>query len=34
MKKHITLFLAYLVFAGSLFAQQHLSFKGVSINGH
>ena len=33
MKKHITLFLACLVFAGNLFAQQHLSFKGVPING-
>lgn len=33
MKKHITLFLACLVFAGSLFAQQHLSFKGVPIDG-
>ena len=33
MKKHLTLFLACLVFAGSLFAQQHLSFKGVPING-
>lgn len=33
MKKHITLLLACLVFAGSLFAQQHLSFKGVPIDG-
>ena len=33
MKKHITLFLACLMFAGSIFAQQHLSFKGVPING-
>ena len=33
MKKHLTLFLACLVFAGNLFAQQHLSFKGVPING-
>lgn len=33
MKKHLTLFLACLVFAGNVFAQQHLSFKGVPING-
>ncbi len=33
MKKHITLLIACLVFAGNLFAQQHLSFKGVPING-
>ena len=33
MKKRLTLFLVCLVFAGSLFAQQHLSFKGVPING-
>ncbi len=33
MKKHITLFIACLILAGSLFAQQHLSFKGVPIDG-
>ena len=33
MKKPITLFLACLMFAGNIFAQQHLSFKGVPING-
>ena len=33
MKKHLALFIACLVFAGNLFAQQHLSFKGVPING-
>lgn len=33
MKHHLPLFLACLVFAGNLFAQQHLSFKGVPING-
>ena len=33
MKKHLILFIACLVFAGNLFAQQHLSFKGVPING-
>ena len=33
MKKHLVLFIACLVFAGNLFAQQHLSFKGVPING-
>ena len=33
MKKHITLLLACLVLAGNIFAQQHLSFKGVPING-
>lgn len=33
MKKHLTLLIACLVFAGNLFAQQHLSFKGVPING-
>lgn len=33
MKKHLTLFLACFIFAGNLFAQQHLSFKGVPING-
>ena len=33
MKKNLALFLACLVFAGNLFAQQHLSFKGVPING-
>ena len=33
MKKHITLFFACLVFAGNLFAQKHLSFKGVPIDG-
>ena len=33
MKKHLTLFLACLAFAGNIFAQQHLSFKGVPING-
>lgn len=33
MKKHITLFIACLMFAGNIFAQQHLSFKGVPING-
>ena len=33
MKKHLTLFFACLIFAGSLFAQQHLSFKGVPIDG-
>lgn len=34
MKKHLLLLLvACLMFAGSIFAQQHLSFKGVPING-
>lgn len=33
MKKHLTFFFACLVFAGNIFAQQHLSFKGVPING-
>lgn len=33
MKKHLILFLACLAFAGNIFAQQHLSFKGVPING-
>ena len=33
MKKHLALFLACLLFAGNLFAQQHLSFKGVPIDG-
>lgn len=33
MKKHLTLLLACLMFAGTIFAQQHLSFKGVPING-
>lgn len=33
MKKHLILFLACFIFAGNLFAQQHLSFKGVPING-
>ena len=33
MKKHLTLLFACLFFAGSLFAQQHLSFKGVPIDG-
>lgn len=33
MKKHLTLFLACLMFAGTVFAQQHLSFKGVPIDG-
>lgn len=33
MKKHITLLLACLILAGNIFAQQHLSFKGVPING-
>lgn len=33
MKKHLTLLIACLLFAGSLFAQQHLSFKGVPIDG-
>ena len=33
MKKHLVLFFACLVFTGNLFAQQHLSFKGVPING-
>lgn len=33
MKKHLTFFLACLVLAGNIFAQQHLSFKGVPING-
>ena len=33
MKKHLTLFLACLLFAGTVFAQQHLSFKGVPIDG-
>ncbi len=33
MKKRLTLLLACLVFAGNLFAQQHLSFKGVPIDG-
>lgn len=33
MKKHLSLLLACLMFAGTIFAQQHLSFKGVPING-
>lgn len=33
MKKHLTLLFVCLLFAGSLFAQQHLSFKGVPIDG-
>ncbi len=33
MKKHLTLLLACLLFAGTTFAQQHLSFKGVPIDG-
>lgn len=33
MKKHLTLFLACFFFAGTIFAQQHLSFKCVPING-
>ena len=33
MKKHLSLLLACLLFAGTIFAQQHLSFKGVPING-
>ena len=33
MKKNLTLFLACLLFAGSIIAQQHLSFKGVPIDG-
>lgn len=33
MKKHLSLFLICLLFAGTTFAQQHLSFKGVPING-
>ena len=33
MKKHLALLLACLVLAGNIFAQQHLSFKGVPING-
>lgn len=33
MKKHLTFFFACLVLAGNIFAQQHLSFKGVPING-
>lgn len=33
MKKHLTFFFACLVFAGNIFAQQHLSFKGVPIDG-
>ena len=33
MQKHLALFFACLVFAGNLFAQQHLSFKGIPIDG-
>lgn len=33
MKKHLTLFFACILFAGATFAQQHLSFKGVPIDG-
>lgn len=33
MKKRLTLLLACLLFAGTTFAQQHLSFKGVPIDG-
>ena len=33
MKKHLTILLACLLFAGTTFAQQHLSFKGVPIDG-
>ena len=33
MKKHLSLLLAYIFFASTLFAQQHLSFKGVPIDG-
>ena len=33
MKKHLTLLFAYILFAGATFAQQHLSFKGVPIDG-
>ena len=33
MKKHLTLFFVCLLFAGSTFAQQHLSFKSVPIDG-
>ena len=33
MKKHLTLLLACIMFAGTVFAQQHLSFKGVPIDG-
>ena len=33
MKKHLTFLLACILFAGATFAQQHLSFKGVPIDG-
>ena len=33
MKKHLALLIACLMFAGNIFAQQHLSFKGVPIDG-
>lgn len=33
MKKHLTLLLACILFAGTVCAQQHLSFKGVPIDG-
>lgn len=33
MKKHLTFLLACILFAGTTFAQQHLSFKGVPIDG-
>ena len=33
MKNLFTLFFTCLLFAGSIFAQQHLSFKGVPIDG-
>lgn len=33
MKKHLPLLLACLFFTGSLFAQQHLSFKGIPVDG-
>lgn len=33
MKTHLTLFFACLFFASTTFAQQHLSFKGVPIDG-
>ena len=33
MKKHLPIFFACLLFAGSIFAQQHLSFNGVPIDG-
>ena len=32
MKKHLFLLLACIMFAGTVFAQQHLSFKGVPID--